>query len=72
MRFSAFQKKSGVRVAVGDVNGDGRYEILAAPGTGTKGTAVRAFDGQTSVQVASFTAFDAAFKKGVFVAGVRR
>ena len=49
------------RVAIGDVNGDGR-----------KATAIRAYDGRTFVEISRFPAFDATFNKGVFVAGVRR
>ncbi|HVH08032.1 MAG TPA: VCBS repeat-containing protein [Myxococcota bacterium] len=74
-RFLAFDAKQrgGVRVAVGDIDGDGRAEILAAPGKGAKGgTAVRAFDGRTFADVTSFPAFDAEYKRGVFVSGVRR
>jgi hypothetical protein len=74
-RFLAFDAKmrSGVRVAVGDVNGDGRYEILAAPAKGAKGgTALRAYDGRTFEEVSAFLAFDTGYKRGVFVAGVRR
>jgi hypothetical protein len=74
-RFLAFDAKmrSGVRVAVGDVNGDGRYEILAAPGQGAKGgTELRAFDGRSFEEVSSFLAFDTDYKRGAFVSGVRR
>jgi serralysin len=72
-RFLAFDAKlkGGVRVAAGDVDGDGRAEILAAPAKG-KGTEVRAFDGVTLEEKTRFLAFNPDFKKGVFVAGVRR
>jgi hypothetical protein len=74
-RFLAFDAKQrgGVRVAVGDVDADARYEILAAPGKGGKGGAqVRAFDGRTFAEKESFLAFDADHRRGVFLAGVRR
>jgi hypothetical protein len=74
-RFLAFDAKQrgGVRVAVGDVDADGRYEILAAPGKGAKGgSGVRAFDGRTFAEKTSFLAFDADYRRGVFVSGVRR
>ncbi len=73
LRFSAFEPnvKSGVRVALADVDGDGRLDVLATRGSG-KGTEVRAFDGVTGEEKTRFRAFDAKYKKGVFVAGVRR
>jgi hypothetical protein len=74
-RFLAFDKKqrSGVRVAVGDVDADARYEILATLGKGAKGgSQVRAFDGRTFAEKSSFPALDAAYRRGAFVAGVRR
>jgi len=72
-RFLAFdaKQKKGVRVAVGDVDGDGRYDILASPGS-ARGATVRAFDGRTLAQKAEFLAFDPKYRRGVFVAGVRR
>jgi len=72
-RFLAFdaKQKTGVRVAVGDVDGDGRYDVIASPGGG-RGAAVRAFDGTTLAMKAEFPAFDAKYRHGVFVAGVRR
>jgi hypothetical protein len=74
-RFLAFDAKmrSGVRVAAGDVNGDGRSEIVAAPGKGAKGgTQLRAFDGRTFEEVSAFLAVDTDYKRGAFVSGVRR
>jgi hypothetical protein len=61
----------GVRVAMGDVNGDGTPDIIVGPGPGG-GPHVRVFDGATGTQlpgpVGSFFAFDPAFTGGVFVA----
>jgi len=72
-RFLAFDRKvkSGVRVAVADVDGDARYEILASSGKG-RATEVRAFDGVSFAEKTRFPAFEAGFRKGAFVAGVRR
>jgi FG-GAP-like repeat/FG-GAP repeat len=56
----------GVRVAAGDVNGDGRSDIITGPGTGTAGH-VKVFDGATGAQVQSFFAYPG-FTGGIFVA----
>ena len=58
----------GVRVATGDVNGDGTADIIAAAGAGG-GPRVRVFDGNTGKVIHDFLAFDAAFGGGVYVAG---
>ncbi len=61
----------GVRVAMGDVTGDGVPDIIAAAGAGG-GPHVRVFDGITGEQIpgplGSFMAYDASFSGGVFVA----
>jgi hypothetical protein len=57
----------GVRVAAGDVTGDNRADIVTAPGPGG-GPHVKAFNGTTLAEVASFFAGDPAFTGGVFVA----
>jgi serralysin len=69
--FLAYDAKSkrGVRVAVGDVNGDGRAEIVTAPGRGP--AEVRAFDGVSFEQVEGFPAFEPGFKKAAFVGAAR-
>jgi hypothetical protein len=56
----------GVRVAVGDVDGDGRAEITTVPGPGAASN-VRVFNGITLAQHASFFAYDPAFTGGVFI-----
>jgi membrane-associated phospholipid phosphatase len=57
----------GVRVAVGDVNGDGIPDIITAAGPGG-GPHVKVFDGRTGAVLASFMAYDPAFAGGVNVA----
>jgi len=58
----------GVNVAVADINGDGRADIITGAGPGG-GSHVRVFDGGTSAEVRSFFAYDASFFGGVTVAG---
>jgi hypothetical protein len=57
----------GVRVAAGDVNGDGLADIVTGAGPGA-GPHVRVFDGRTHTELRSFLAFDPSFAGGVFVA----
>jgi hypothetical protein len=57
----------GVFVAAGDVTGDGRADVVTAAGAGG-GPHVRAFDGTTGAEVASFFAYEATFAGGLFVA----
>jgi hypothetical protein len=66
--FFAFGRGAGgVRVATGDVNGDGFADIIA--GTG-KGSSVRIFDGQDpSVMLDAFRAFPRVYDRGISVAG---
>ena len=67
--FFAFASNfsGGVRVAVGDVNGDGKGDIIAGAGAGG-GPAVTVFDGATGNALSSFFAFGAGFTGGVSVA----
>jgi hypothetical protein len=57
----------GVRVAVGDVNGDGTSDIICGAGPGG-GPEVRVFDGKTFQMIRDFMALPAQFTGGVFVA----
>ena len=57
----------GVRVAVGDVSGDGRPDMIVAPGEGV-GPHVKAFDGVSGAEIRSFFAYAPNFLGGVFVA----
>jgi hypothetical protein len=69
LSFNAYDPglRSGVHVAAGDVDGDGRAEIITAPGSGG-GPLVQIFDGHTGVLRSAFNAYDGAFLGGVFVA----
>jgi hypothetical protein len=58
----------GVRVAVGDVNGDGRPDIITAPGAGA-GPLVKIFDTSGGL-LDNFFAYDQSFTGGVFVGSV--
>jgi Bacterial Ig domain/Bacterial cadherin-like domain len=57
----------GVRVASGDVTGDGVADIVTGTGPGAIGGHIKVFDGLTGEMVRSFFAFDG-FAGGVFVA----
>jgi hypothetical protein len=60
------QFTGGVFIAGGDVNGDGVGDILTGAGPGG-GPHVKAFDGKTGAEVASFFAFNSGFDGGVRV-----
>jgi hypothetical protein len=57
----------GVRVALGDVTGDGVPDVVTAAGPGG-GPHVKVFDGRTLTQIASFYAYDPSFRGGVSIA----
>jgi autotransporter-associated beta strand protein len=56
----------GVRVAAGDLDGDGKAEVITAAGPGG-GPHVRIFDGATGTERLGLLAFDPSFTGGVFV-----
>ena len=55
-----------VRVAQGDITGDGVLDVIAVSGPG--GGTVRVLDGVTGNEVANFTPFGAGFAGGIWVA----
>lgn len=68
-QFNAFDSSftGGVFVAAGDVNGDGRAEVIVGAGAGNL-PKVRVFDVLTGITVRDFDAFSRHFKGGVRVA----
>ena len=69
MSFYAYQGsfRGGVFVAAGDLNGDGRADIIVAPDAGQR-SLVRAFDGKTGAEIRSFLAYSPTYAGGVNVA----
>jgi hypothetical protein len=61
------QMTGGVRVAAGDVDGDGFADIVTAPGSGAA-PLVQVFSGSGLVTLATFFAYVPQFTDGVFVA----
>ncbi len=57
----------GVRVAAGDVNNDGRGDIVLGSGPGS-GSHVKVYDGRTGGEAQSFLVFGGGFLGGIFVA----
>ncbi len=56
----------GVRVATGDINGDGKADIITGAGTGG-GPLVKVFSGSTGQLLSMFMAYDPSFRGGVSV-----
>jgi hypothetical protein len=65
--FNAPQFRGGVRVAAGDVNGDGKADILCAAGPGG-GPQVMIYDGSSLAPLASFYTMPATFLGGIYIA----
>src|SRR5262249_35072965 len=59
--------RGGVRVALGDVNGDGTKDIITGAGPGG-GANVKVFSGVDGTLLNSFFPYDPSFAGGVFVA----
>ena len=64
---SADKVATGAVVSAGDTDGDGRAEIITAPGSGTAAI-IRQFNGLTGAVIRSFTAFESTFTGGVSIA----
>jgi hypothetical protein len=67
--FTAYNPnfRGGVRVAVGDITGDGIPDIVTAPGPGMAPD-VKVFDGSSGAEIANFMAYADVFTGGVYVA----
>ena len=59
--------QGGLRVATGTLSGNGREEVVVAPGPGTA-PLIRVYDAGTGLEVREFLAYDAGFTGGVNVA----
>lgn len=69
LNFRAYPRRmtGGVRVATGDVNGDGAADIITAPGAGGRAL-VEVFSGIDGHRLRRFRAFTGGFHAGVYVA----
>ena len=56
----------GVRVATGDVNGDGVDDLIVAPGKGG-GPRIRVLDGVTQKVIYDYFAYEESFRNGLYV-----
>jgi hypothetical protein len=67
-RFFAFESslRGGVTVAAGDVDGDGKAEIMAGAGFGGA-PAIAVFNGADGTERYRFFAYDSSFRNGVYV-----
>jgi hypothetical protein len=68
-QFAAYSPKfyGGVRVAVGDVDGDGKADIITGAGPGG-GPHVKVFSGADNHLITQYAAFDPSYRGGVYVA----
>src|SRR5262249_23592725 len=63
----------GVHVGAGDINGDGKAEVITAPGPGKgagtgNGPDVKMWDGATGTELAKFLANSTVLSDGIYVA----
>jgi hypothetical protein len=58
---------AGIRVAAGEVNGDGKADIITAPGAGAS-SHVKVFDGNSNAVLNEFYAYDPQYTGGVSLA----
>jgi uncharacterized protein YkwD len=67
--FMAYETsfRGGVYLAVGDVNGDGKADVITGTGVGG-GPLVKVWDGATGAMLSSYYAYASAFRGGVTVA----
>ncbi|HET6509897.1 MAG TPA: FG-GAP-like repeat-containing protein [Baekduia sp.] len=65
--FDPLGVTGGVHVATGDVDGDGRAEVVTGAGAGSA-PLVKVFDGQSGAVRSAFFAYDPSFRGGVNVA----
>ncbi len=61
--------RGGVRVAAGDINGDGRADLVTGAGPSAAGGHVKVFSGRDFSLIASFFPFEQTYTGGVNVAG---
>jgi hypothetical protein len=67
--YTAAEKvTTGAVVTTADVNGDGRADIITAPGGAGTAAIVKVFDGLTKANLRKFNGFEATFKNGVSIA----
>jgi FG-GAP-like repeat/FG-GAP repeat len=64
---TAEKVSNGAVVSLGDVNGDGRADIVVAPGVGSV-IKVKMFDGVSGALIRSFQGFESTYNKGVSLA----
>jgi hypothetical protein len=65
---SSQARTNGVRVAVGDSNGDGQNDIITGMGSGTRST-LRGYSFSPLAEVTKFDAFEPTFRDGIYVGG---
>jgi hypothetical protein len=69
--FTPYSSSEGVTrgavVAAGDVDGDGRDEIITAPGVGAS-VRIKVFEGESGIRTRKFFGFESSFRGGVSIA----